>query len=510
MVSDGYNCTVTDGNGVYQLKSTPGRSRIVYYCTPAEYQISLESNSSSIPRFYTPLVFSNDLPFCRNDFLLTPLEGGKEEKWTFVGVGDPQCASTSDATRYENETLADMSEFLSGYDNVYCMTLGDIIFDSNNVWNRMHNNMGAFRVNGNTVPFFQVIGNHDHDATNNNDSYMAVQRYMDQFGPVDYSYDRGDIHVIAMDNVMLTKTTVTTHSNNYTWNYDRGFTDEQIEWLRQELSYVQDKENKSVFFCCHIPLSIMTANNYDKIYSLLADFKEVHFMVGHTHFHRNIIYPQKGKGGLPYYEHIHGAACGAWWSVNSESGKNSNITTTGGYSGYTVYEIEGASVVDRVLKGTKRPATAQLRVYDSEYLFPGTRPFIWNSLTNTGGSSGILCPGNEILKDCWIAEVFDDDNVNWTLELWQGDKKIGNFVRMAEGASSNMAICSYFFNQCHHNTSSYSKTGGTHLWYLKAPGYVPLETRDWEVRATFVHPGSNRVHTYTADAITTDYRDFDL
>ena len=512
VVSDGYNCTRTDENGVYQFKSTEGLTRIVYYSTPADYQVTLESNSSSIPRFYTPVVFAGDLPFSRNDFLLTPLPGGKEEKWTFVAVGDPQCSGSGDATRYENETLVDMTSFLAGYDNVYCMTMGDIIFDSNNVWNRMHNNMGGFKVNGKNTPFFQVMGNHDKDATNNNDAYQADQRYIDQFGPVDYSYDRGDIHIIAMDNVRVSSITTSTHSNNYTWNYSYGFTDEQIEWLRQDLSYVEDKADKGVFLCVHIPFTTSrTDKNYDKVLELLKDFKEVHLMVGHTHYHRNIIHSSRiAKGGQPFYEHIHGAACGAWWSENSETGKNANVTTTGGYAGYTVYEVDGPSIVDRVLKGTNRPPTAQMRVYDSEFMFPGTRSFIWSSLTNTGGSSGILCPGNETLKDCWIAEVFDDDHANWTVELWQNGSKIGDFIRMGDSATSNIAICAYFFNQCHKNTSAYSKTTCAHIWYLKAPGYVPLETRDWEVRATFTHPVSNKVHVYTVNSLTTDYSDFDL
>ena len=511
VVSDGYNCAVTDANGVYQFKSSPGLSRIIFYSTPSEYQITLESSTSSIPRFYTKLQFSDDLPFCRNDFLLTPLPGGKETNWTFVAVGDPQCSSSGDAGRYETETLVDMSSFLSDYKNVYAMTMGDIIFDSNNVWNRMHTNMGGFRINGAAVPFFQVIGNHDKDATNNNDAYHALDKYIDQFGPVDYSYNRGDIHIVAMDDIPVTKIGTSTHSNNYTWSYSRGFSDEQIEWLRQDIELVQDKAGKGVFFCTHIPLGRLSDYNFGEVYKLLAPFREVHFMVGHTHYHRNLVYSQKASGGLPYYEHIHGAACGAWWSSNGATGKNSNITTTGGYAGYTVYDVEGPCIVDRVLKGTFRSPDAQMRVYDSEFQFPGRNAFLWGSLTNYGGSAQISCPGNETLTNCLIAEVFDDDSVNWKVEMYQGGNKIGNFVRMADGASCNMAVVAYFFNQCTKNTSSYSKTNCTHLWYFKTPdGGLPSDMKDWEVRATFTHPGSGKQHVYTVNKFTVDYTDFDL
>ena len=49
-VSDGYTITTTDKNGVYQFVGNP-LTRVVYYTTPAEYEITLDEQTR-LPLFY--------------------------------------------------------------------------------------------------------------------------------------------------------------------------------------------------------------------------------------------------------------------------------------------------------------------------------------------------------------------------------------------------------------------------------------------------------------------------
>lgn len=512
VVSDGYNCTATDENGVYQFSSTEGKTRMVFYTTPSEYAINVESRTSGIPSFYAPVTMTG-ARYQRNDFILNPLPGGKETSWTFMGVGDPQCANTDDVTRFTSETIADMNKLIPEFGPVYAMTLGDNIFDSNTTYSKVRTAMGGLKSDTGPVPFFATIGNHDHDASDDYDAYSCLNSYYSWFGPVDYSFDRGDVHIVSMDNVRVSSRKTTSKSNKFTWEYKSGFTDEQIEWLRQDLSYVADKEHKMVFICFHIPLWTQRDSNKDKIFELIREFKEAHLMVGHTHYHSNVV--QSGdicKGGLAVYEHIHGAACGAWWTENAVTGRKANITVSGGPSGYTVYRIEGASITDRFLKGTNRDRTHQLRVYDGNQTYNGTKKYSYNWYIpeNIGGAGNIKAIGNPVFNGCFVAEVFDDDPVFWKVELWQKGVKVGDFKRVGNGASCNIASTAFFFNECAKNSTSYCNSSASHYWYFKPASADPLSEKDWEVRAVFTHPGSGIKHTYTVDKLTTDYSDFEL
>lgn len=85
------------------------------------------------------------------------------------------------------------------------------------------------------LPLFQLMGNHDNKviAVSKNDYTVAhdiaAQRNFEYiFGPVNYSFDRGNVHIVAMDNIIFPS-----HKD-----YSLGFRDDQVEWLRQDLSYV--------------------------------------------------------------------------------------------------------------------------------------------------------------------------------------------------------------------------------------------------------------------------------
>ena len=110
------------------------------------------------------------------------------------------------------------------------------------------------------------------------------------FGPLNYSFNRGEVHFVCLDDVL--------YSNSTT--YTGGFSDDQVEWLKQDLNYVS--KSKMVILYYHIPLrnttSILNRNN---ILELLKGFSEVHLMSGHTHYSENCAVTTP----LSTYEHIH-------------------------------------------------------------------------------------------------------------------------------------------------------------------------------------------------------------
>ena len=506
-VTDGYTCVQTDANGVYQFKSN-ARTRLVYYSTPADYRIETEPDHPSIPLFYKAITPESG-KVVRTDFALTPL-AEKETTWTFIGIGDPQCSKTAEVKRYTDETMADIRTTLAGTSHVYAMTLGDIIYDSCDMWPSMRDAMSDVgAAPGWHIPFFQTIGNHDHDARvsdtsdDDADDYAATATYIQQFGPTDYSFNRGDVHIVVMDNILVQTQKTSSKSNGRTWSHDSGFTDTQFEWLKQDLAAVPDQGSKMVIFCAHKPFCNADEQHFYDVLSLLQQFKEAHLMIGHTHLTRNYIYSSSKAnrpcaGGLALYEHVHGAACGAWWACNS--------TTTGEPNGYTIYTVEGAHMRDWQFKGTGKDIGYQLRIFDGNevYYDAGKYPLNWYTPSQPVGSLGFSIIGNKNNKGCFVAQTFNEDNTFWTLEMY--DKatgtKLGDFTRITNGSCANAAMSSYYYNVLGKTTDSFGKKTVSHYWYFKPASGNPSDLTGWEARLTHRLPGGDVTHTYTCSTLT--------
>lgn len=497
-VTDGYTFTQTDVNGVYQFKGSR-LCRNVYYTTPANYKVALNP-SNGLPLFYSTSTISY-YGVNRNDFKLEPLEA-IEENFTFVAIGDPQCKTDSDVQRFKNETLPDITATLSNaqssgkYLNAYAVTLGDITFDNTVQWDPMVTTMSNM-----SFPLFNCIGNHDHDATETND-YYATTNYVTRLGPTDYSFNRGKAHIIVMDDVVCTST------NQSTWTYDAGFSDAQYNWLKEDIALVENKADKLVFICCHIPFragsssggsNVNKDKHYEDVLKLLTQFKEAHIMIGHTHYPENYIHTQYTcAGGQPIYEHVHGGACGAWWS--------GNLNTDGAPNGYSIYEIQGSSVHNWVMKATGQPDSYQMRVYDGNATYTGTKgyKYTWTG-GGKGGSSNISVSGLSGLAGCFVVSLWDDDASNWKVELIQNGKTTP--LKRVTSNLADMCVVAFYFNELGKNTTTWTKAL-KHYWYVKAESGDPSSEKNWLIRATQTIPSSGETNVYEASALQTGFDGF--
>ena len=506
VVSDGYYCGKTDANGVYQFKLHE-LARTVFISIPSAYEVPLHP-STHLPAFYTTTAL-NVTRQNRNDFTLKPL-AAPETKFSIVMIGDPQCRNTSQVSRYVKETIPDIQKTAAAqasgaYPHLYAMTLGDNVSDTPNLWPNMKASMSNVKSGDWYIPFFITIGNHDHNANRPESDYIATTDFVANFGPTDYSFNRGDVHIISMDDVVGIKST------GSTWNYNAGFSDLQYQWLQQDIALVPEKEKKMVFICCHIPFrggstsggaSVNKDKHHADVLKLLTQFKEAHIMIGHTHYPQNYIHTgYVCKGGQPIYEHIHQAACGAWWA--------SNTCVTGAPNGYNLYEIDGPTIVNWVNKGTNRETSYQIRVYDGNQTYTGTKGYVfnWYNPSNTGYNS-IITVGNALLKDCFVAEVWDDDDTHVAVEFWQGGKKVGNFTRLPNGACANIAISSFWYNEKNKTSDTYASRTASHYWYYKPASGMPASEKNWEVRVSRTIPSSGRKNVYSRSSLTTDYSEF--
>lgn len=513
-VTDGYSFTTTDEHGVYQFVANR-YTRNIYITIPAEYEVPMDPETN-VPLFYSTDKFDRK-QMNRNDFSLKKLTA-IEENWTLIAVGDPQCNTVAEHDRYVNETVKDIVTSLGNhqkkgeYPNAYAITLGDIIEDSPFMWPSMKESMSNVKVGNRYLPFFQCIGNHDHDATYQT-PYEASQSYIAQFGPTDYSFDRGKVHVVVMDNVICKENKTTT------WRYDGGLTDQQWKWLQEDLELVPDKAEKMIVLVAHIPwrygveadgACVSYDRHYADVLNALKPFNEAHLMIGHTHYTHNYIHHNyTTAGGTPIYEHVHCAACGAWWS--------GNLSAAGSPNGYTYYDIRGAGMHNWVARGTNMDDNdAQMRVYDGnqtygeiqgdkDYRFSWTAGGYMNQNSDATRAATFRA-GQTILKDCFIAAIWGDDDTNWKVDIeYQGNTYPMQRVRKN---LADMCVSAFYRTQLNKSTVTWSKDLTTY-WYAKIPGVEPASAKGWTIKACQTIPGSGVKNVYTcSDKLQTDYTGF--
>lgn len=487
-VSDGYTITTTDKNGVYQFVGNP-LTRVVYYTTPAEYEINLDEQTR-LPLFYRHCKFNPDT-LNRNDFALTPMDR-VEDELTLIVISDPQCKNDRHVKRFRTESIPDMQRTINAgvengkYKNVYALVLGDLVYDYLDQWDNMKDVMSNVKINDGQgyLPFFNSIGNHDHyeDCV---DDYAGCQNYVDRFGPTDYSFDRGNVHFVTMDNVFYKK-----HNT-----YDSGFTDAQVEWLKADFDLVKDKENKMLVFYAHVPFrggaekgggNVNYDKHYDDVLKLFTQFKEVHVMIGHTHHPENYMHHNYiTKSGHPVYEHVLGAVSGAWWHTNT--------CTDGTPNGYAIFTVNDNSVDNFIYKPVDLDESYQMRVYNGSQKYTGSKKltFGWP----------------EQYHGCFIADVFNDDAENWKVEFIQNG--VATPMTRVTEKLRDWCMFAYFINEngrSPQNTAYH--TGKLHYWTLPAPCGDPAKEKDWEIRATYTVPTSGKVNVYTVNSLQVDYTGF--
>lgn len=367
-VSDGYSVVQTDEKGIYQL-SRHSNARFVYYSIPAESKVLMKDG---LPDFYSKI--DKSIKVFRKDFSLEMLENGIEKDFTLYAIADPQVRTTANLTRFQKESMVDIENTAKDYTNVYGLMLGDIVYDALSLLEPMKASIKSDR-----IKIFPVIGNHDHNQNSTSDLDAVIQ-YEDVYGPTDYSFNRGNAHIIILDNVIYTAKQT----------YTAGFSEQQIKWLRDDLKTV-DKD-KLIILAVHIPLrNSSSVTRLKELQDLLSEYKEVHIMSGHTHYNENVIVSQNT------YEHIHGAACGAWWS--------GTINSDGTPNGYAVYKVSDKTINNWYYKSTNYDKSYQIRMYPA---------FSFND------QSGYI-----------TANIWNSDET-WKVEFFEDGVKTGEMSRIAD------------------------------------------------------------------------------
>ncbi len=407
VVSDGYSSIQTNESGLYQFKRNPN-SKFIFYSTPSGYEINTESNALKIAKFYKKINVSENELF-RSDFSLKKL-AKQEDNFTLICIGDPQTGTTAEVNRFKNETIADIKETLKGISTpVIGLSMGDVVFDQDLLLQPMKALLGSM-----SMPVFTTIGNHDKFSTTGNPKDGEV--FSNHYGPLNYSFNYGDVHFICLDNVRF----------NNTEDYISYISNDQIEWIRNDLKFIPKDKMLIVYY--HMPIRGGVMNNKAALFNLLKDYKEVQLMCGHTHYNQNYIHSTPKI----MYEHIHAAACGAWW--------RSTINGDGTPNGYAVYNVSGSTINNWYYKSVNYAKNFQLRLHRGNAFFGGQY-----------GNFGYGLSSNVIVANIWNADS------NWKVEVYENDIKTGNMT-LNTGLNKDAWALGYHLGTLNRNPDTYTTT----------------------------------------------------
>lgn len=309
-VSNGIDVICTDKTGAYSFEAKIGQS--IFSITPSEYVWAKEKKIGNAhayylnPNYTIPDTLVFDIPLRKRKNI--PLE------FNIAAIGDVQ---VSDQEEFGFAAKSIFSELIERKDIDFNLVLGDLVNNNMEILPEVGKMIDALPMSS-----YTMVGNHDRNVANPdymNDRFNAV------FGADNYAFNYGNVHFIVLNNVFAT-------GKN---SYEGRLTDEQLKFLKNDLSYIP--KDALIVLSQHIPMAF-TRNRTD-VLQLLADYKNVLILSGHTHqvdryFFKNKAIQELGAG----------ASCGNWWRGEKDAkGVPDARMLCGSPRGYFVINIKNNS-----------------------------------------------------------------------------------------------------------------------------------------------------------------------
>ena len=337
-ITDGTNIVETDKKGEFSIDIVQGND-FVYYTLPTGYESPI---ANGVPVFFSKI--DKAAKKQRVNFELSKSEKS-QFKHNLILWADPQVLEMEEFDQLQ-DVIDDVNKTIASFPAdipVHAISAGDNVFDRLQFFDKYKQMISQVK-----VPFYQVIGNHDMDY-NKRSNELSDKSFSAAFGPTHFSFNRGNIHYVILKDVFY---------YGFTYRYI-GYVDEnQLQWLEKDLKSV--RPGSTVIVNLHIPTiygesekadagtslsnSVM---NREALYKILAAYN-THILAGHSHTNWHT------QAQPSIIEHVHAAACGAWWQ--------GEVCTDGSPKGYTVYEINGDSV-SWYYKGVGHDKDHQFKLY---------------------------------------------------------------------------------------------------------------------------------------------------
>ena len=428
VVSDGTQCVLTESNGYFYMNSDISKVTFVHVSTPTGYLPKMQSGAPVHYKRISSITPSGGV-YNFGKFTFNPIPSSKANKLTIFFTADPQPrnkTSTWDkfayySTRCCEALYRDIKETANAMSDrqVIGICLGDLAHEDMTLMGTYADAIKQFG-----FPTFNIIGNHDNDYSKTTDDGCAW-KFEELFGPRNFSFNYGGVHVVMLDNLIMDANGLKT--------YSQGLTDEIWTWLQADMAYIP--KNTKVMVCAHSPMFKLengnersnTANHGPDYGALFDQYSEVHAWAGHTHTTFNYNYPTnhrhkkvqvhtlaRSTGDLWTNEYLADGTPRGFTIVDIENGQikwrfhptkylHSNFHGTQGQPSYTYrdwnYVDDGQSHLKAVMKGTGNDLdeSYQMHVYapgaygsGNKYVFANI--FLWDdkwstpTFTRTGGS----------------------------------------------------------------------------------------------------------------------------
>lgn len=359
-VSNGRDIVHTDPKGHYALTARQGD--VVFVIKPGDTSWPLDAHH--LPRFFRVMAGTGtpagilrfrglepdeqtpdvvDFPLLRHESL---------ETFKVVMLADTQPQSPRELDFMRDRVIAELVDV----DAAFGMTLGDVMYDDLSMIPRYNRIMAQTG-----IPWINVPGNHDLNFLSPDETH-ARDTWKRHYGPPTFSFNHGPAHFVVLDDVRYLGSNQVRNSKNGEIQrrdppdlrgkgaYEGGLTEDQLTFLRQDLSHVPKKT--PIILVMHIPLLHPVgperpnthATNLDAILACLDNHETVVVLAGHMHTNENFLI-SRGPDQKPIIHHTLAAACGMWWSGPMDTdGIPLSIQSDGTPVGYYLMTVNPAEV----------------------------------------------------------------------------------------------------------------------------------------------------------------------
>ena len=207
-VSNGCNVVLTNDAGNYEISLAP--TEILFVSKPANFTTPVDENN--LPQFFYrhyPDGTPNEVAGTSVEWLWPVIEPTGELP---DSINFPLFTAESTSSNFLAHGFADtQAHYETGQDMVreelvnplignpygvqFGLTVGDVVFDNLDLYDRHKAMMGLME-----IPQWNLPGNHDMNLESPN-AHFANETYKMHFGPTYYSFDYGDVHIVALNNV---------------------------------------------------------------------------------------------------------------------------------------------------------------------------------------------------------------------------------------------------------------------------------------------------------------------
>ena len=356
-VSNGCDVVLTNSDGLYDIGIAAGQ--ILFVSQPSGYVVPVDENN--LPLFFylhypdgTPTAVAGTsvewlwpiieptgpLPE-RIDFPLHRLSS-EEVRFTAHAFADPQARTDLG----EDMLREDLVNTLLGnpYQAKFSITVGDVVFDNLGLYDRHKEMIGLIG-----IPQWNLPGNHDINYESP-DAHYANETFKKHFGPTYYSFNYGNAHVVALNNVEYAGAGQPRFENGVY----RGFvSDDQLIWLEHDLAHVPS--DKLIVVATHISLISEASDgdpshdiagpyteNFDELLGLLRRFDNVYGLAGHdtSNSWKVEINHEHGWTGQPWIAHTLAEVRGSGWTRDPRNLRRRGGRDDGGWEPERVLPVE--------------------------------------------------------------------------------------------------------------------------------------------------------------------------